>query len=386
MDILLLFEYPTLCGGEQSMLCLLPLLQAAGCRLRAAAPGEGPLAEALRKQDIEVLPITLHDAFGVRLPLETCRAALAKLLKQSRPDLLHANSLSMTRLSGPVAADGGVPSVGHIRDIVGLSRRAVQDVNRHSALLAVSNAARDFHIAQGVEAQRIKVLYNGVDLELFRPRAATGFLHRELKLPPGAPLLAAIGQIGPRKGLDQLMLAMQRVAGEWPNAHLLIIGERFSEKGDAIEFERSLHEMASKTPLAGRVHFLGWRMDIAALLPELTLLVHAAKQEPLGRVLLEGAACGCSIVATDVGGTVEIFGGSHSGALLIPPGNPQVMAEAILQWSRQPSPKVNHNSRLRMEHLFGSTETAGKLITHWKDAILARLEYPNSPPIISGSL
>ena len=66
-------------------------------------------------------------------------------------------------------------------------------------------------------------------------------------------------------------------------------------------------QLASQPPLAGRVHFLGNRHDVAQLLSECTALVHAARQEPLGRVLLEAAACGTAVVATDVGGTREIF-------------------------------------------------------------------------------
>lgn len=354
------------------MLCLLPLLQAAGCRLRAAAPGEGALADALLRQGVKVLPITLHDAAGTRLPLEHCRSELADLLRQSRPGLLHANSLSMARLSGPVAADLGLPSVGHIRDIVGLSRRAVEDVNRHAALLAVSHAARDFHIAQGVDAQRVSVLYNGVDLELFRPRAATGFLHRELNLPPETQLLATIGQIGPRKGLDLLLLAMQRVVGHWPEAHLLMIGERLSGKHEGREFESALHSMARETSLAGRIHFLGWRTDIPTVLPELELLVHPARQEPLGRVLLEAAACGCCVVATQVGGTVEIFAGTQRGVTLVASDNPQAMADAILGFRNLDRVKLQRGNRLRIEQRFGQDVASRGLMSHWNRAINSR--------------
>jgi len=369
MDILLLFEYPTLCGGEQSMLCLLPSLQAAGCRLRAAAPREGLLASALIQQGVEVLPIALHESSGVRRPLDVCRAELAQLLACTRPELLHANSLSMARLAGPVAAEIGLPSVGHIRDIVKLSRRAIDDVNCHTSLLAVSKAVRDFHVAQGVEARRLSVLYNGVDLEVFRPCAATGYLQRELNLPAEARLLAAIGQLGPRKGLDQLLLSMRQVVERWPEAHLLLIGQRLSTKDEGVEYERALHHMADEAPLAGHVHFLGWRTDIAKLLPELTLLVHAARQEPLGRVLLEAAACGCAIVATDVGGTREIFEDSMAGAILVRPNDPQAMADAIL---RAPDPsvsKLNYCNALRLAERFAAASAGRDLASHWESTL-----------------
>src|SRR5208283_1505697 len=117
------------------------------------------------------------------------RRRLAEILLRQRGTLLHANSLAMGRLSGPVAAELSLPSLSHLRDIVSLSRQAVADLNCHARLLAVSAATRQFHVAQGLDAAKTCVLYNGIDLERFRPRAATGFLHRQLGLAGDVPLL-----------------------------------------------------------------------------------------------------------------------------------------------------------------------------------------------------
>ena len=59
------------------------------------------------------------------------------------------------------------------------------------------------------------------------------------------------------------------------------------------------------------------------------MLVHLARQEPLGRVLLEGAAAGCCILASQVGGTVEIFPPSLAAACLVPPDDPRAAARAL---------------------------------------------------------
>jgi glycosyltransferase involved in cell wall biosynthesis len=370
MDLLVLFEYPTLCGGEQSMLCLLPSIQRAGWRVRAVAPVTGRLAEALAAIGVEVLPHTFHDPAGVRRPLETCRAELAELFVRVRPDLLHANSLSMARLSGPVAAEHGLPSIGHLRDIVRLSRRAVGDVNRHMALLTVSRAARDFHVAQGIEPAQMSVLYNAVDLGVFRPRPPSGYLHRELRLPAEARLVASIGQIGPRKGWDQLLLAMRQIASDQADIHLLIVGERFSDKAESVHFERNLRNMAAVPPLIGRVHFLGWRTDVAELLPELALLAHAARQEPLGRVLLEAAACACPVVATDVGGTAEIFAAQDERqAILVPREDSQALASAIQTLLHRPLPKQRQGPPIEIADRFGIPAASKMLLEQYRRVV-----------------
>ena len=168
------------------------------------------------------------------------------------------------------------------------------------------------------------MLHNGVDLERFHPRPPTGCLHRQLGLPDNVPLIGTIGQISLRKGHDVLAAALSRLLHAGPPAAgvlssadsrdgrtappfaWLIIGERFSTKEESRQFEDRLHQAAGDA-LAGRVYFLGARDDVEHVLCELTLLVHPARQEPLGRVLLEAAAAGVAVVATDVGGTREIF-------------------------------------------------------------------------------
>ena len=326
--VLLLCEYATLNGGERSMLATLAGIAPAGFQPIAAAPPQGPLAEALRQQGIEHLPWGVSDAAGVRLPQGRLREELAGLLARVRPDLLHANSLSMGRLSGPVAAASGVPSIAHLRDIVRLSAGAIGDLNQHTRLLAVSKAVRDFHAAGGVDPGKVHVLYNGVDLEEFRPRPATGYLHHDLGLPEGVPLAGTIGQIGLRKGQDVLARAAILLADRLPQLHWLVVGERHSSKSESRQFEAGLRRAAEN--LAGRIHLLGYRNDVPRLLNELTVLVHPARQEPLGRVLLEAAASGVATVATDVGGTREVFPPETGAAILVPPHDPQALAEAVL--------------------------------------------------------
>ena len=63
------------------------------------------------------------------------------------------------------------------------------DLNCHARLLAVSEATRRFHVAAGLDGQKARVVYNGVDLARFRPRPGTGWLHEELGFPADAFLV-----------------------------------------------------------------------------------------------------------------------------------------------------------------------------------------------------
>ncbi len=308
LHVLVLFEYATLNGGENSLLSMVPTLKAKGVHLTALAPTAGPLAGALAALNIPTRPWLL-DGQTNRLPQETLawRQRISEVLAERRPDIVHANSVSISRRLGPVARALAIPSLGHLRDIVGLSHQARDDVQCLDRILAVSQATRAWHVSRGMTNRRLKVLYNGVDLRVFHPRQPTGELQRALGIPETSRLIGCVGQLGMRKGTDIVLGSARLLAREFPDVHWIIVGERHSAKREAIEFCEQLTRLATSSPLVGRVHFLGRRQDMPAVFSQLTMLVHAARQEPLGRVLLEAAATALPVVATSVGGTSEIF-------------------------------------------------------------------------------
>lgn len=371
-ELLLLCEYPTLSGGERSMLATLDGVQKAGFGLAVVAPPQGPLVDAIEDRGVEVLPFRFRDATGARLPQARLRQQLARLISRRSCDLLHANSLSMGRLSGPVVEELALASIAHLRDIIKLSARAMADLNRHKRLLAVSEATLAFHAKHGLSVDKTHVLFNGVDLERFRPRPSSGYLHLELRLPAETRLVGTIGQICLRKGQDVLIQAAASLADEYPSVHYLVVGDRWSEKSESRQFEDDMRTAAAGR-LAGRVHFLGFRNDVDRLLNELTLLVHSSRQEPLGRVLLEAAASGVAVVATDVGGSREIFPPPSRAARLVPPDDVQAMQTAIGELLKDETLRADLacSARLRAEAAFDVKRTVQSLVEHYH-AVLNR--------------
>lgn len=370
MQVAWLFEYPTLHGGERSLLAALGGLRSLGWQPFAVGPAEGPLADELHRQGIKHVAFSVLNRDGLRLPRQTLRDHLRQILDSRRFDLLHANSLSMGRLSGPVAAEPGLPSVAHLRDIVGLSAAAVADLNRHTRLLAVSRATRDFHTRQGLRDDLCHVCYNGVDLETFRPRPPTGWLHRKLRLPPDASIAMSIGQLVLRKGHDVLVRAAARLRESLPHLHWVIAGARFSQKAEAVRYEADLHAAVAAAGMSERFHFLGTVANVPALLSEATLLVHPARQEPLGRVLLEAAAAGVPCVASDVGGTREIFGDAPAAARLTPADDDRALARAVAALMAAPAERARlaQAARGRAEELFDARLASFTLAEHYRAA------------------
>lgn len=368
--IAILFEYATLNGGERSMLAGLDWLQRheSGWEFVAVAPGRGRLAEVLAERHVELIPWSVTaEPDCARLSREAIEASLTEAVQRAKADLLHANSLAMGRLTGRIAQQLTIPTTSHLRDILTLSNASIADLNRNRQLVAVSNATREFHVARGLDAERVVVVRNGLDLDGFQPRAATGWLHDELKLPRSAKLLATIGQIGLRKGQDVLAAAAPAIVREQPDVYFVLVGERSSTKAESIAFERAIVDRFAEQGLADRLHRLGTRDDVPSLLAEITLLVHPAHQEPFGRVLLEAAACGVPVVATNVGGTAEIVVDGETGRL-VPPRDPQALALAVneLLADEQTRHRMSLAARDRAVREFDIARAAQSLADQWR--------------------
>jgi len=361
LRIAILCEYPTLNGGEQSLLAVLEHLDRM-FDVYVLAPGEGPLSDALDTRSVTHVPFDVG-----RLSRADRQSQLIEACERLRPDILHANSVAMSRLTGSIAESVAAVCTGHLRDIIGLSAAAVASLNANAKLVAVSEAVRSAFIEQGVDAEKLQVIHNGVDGSRFAPRPRSGTLRRELGIPDDVFAVATIGQICLRKAQDVLAEAAALNADFLPDVHYVIVGERYSTKPESVEFERRIRERFAGVGLSNRVHWLGYRADVPDLLGEVDMLAHAARQEPLGRVLLETGAAGLPIVATQVGGTEEIFEDGES-AFLVVPDDAAALASAIRTLHEDPvlRTRLGEAARRRIVRHFAVEAAAQRTAAFWE--------------------
>ena len=306
------FEFPTLSGGERSMLAVLEAPPPPGWEVVLLAPGDGPVAQAAAAIGLDVVDWRLREN-GHKPPPEWAAESLRQALAGVAADSVHANSLSLARVTGRLARDRpdeALPSTGHLRDIMRLSRAALADLAANTQLLAVSPAVHNAFATQSDHlGEQITVVPNGIAPlpacplngdEIDDATDGDKTLRSELAVPPGIPLFATIGQIGLRKGHDLARDALALLAGDAKQPvdfRWLVIGERFSQKAESVAYEAALSD-----GLGDRVRRLGYRQDVPAILRQVDLLLHPARQEPFGRVLLEAAEAGCPVVGFEVGG------------------------------------------------------------------------------------
>ncbi len=367
MRIAILFEFGSLNGGENSMLAVIDSLQGRDIEFATFAPSRGPLTAALRARGVSPIAFDVRDVKGQRRP----RGIVAGIGRPIARNGLRPGARQQL-VDGPadraLADELPIPATAHLRDIIKLSGAAMADLNRNARLVAVSHATRAFHMSQGLRAERVHTIYNGVETGRFQPRVSDGSLRRELGLSAEDFLVLTVGQIGLRKGQDVLADAAVRLSRGLPSARYLLAGQRFSEKAESRAFEeRVLQTLESLGK--GRLCVLGYRDDVPRLMNAADVLVHPAHQEPLGRVLLEAAASGLPIIATDVGGTAEILRDGES-ALLIPPGDAEALADAMLRMASAPDlrTRLAANARRRIVANFSIAQAAENLHAFWRDA------------------
>ncbi len=354
-------------GGEHSLLSVLDHTPPRFAEFLALAPDTGPLADALQSRGLSPIPFNVRDKEGNRRSRNEVLSELKTTLNHLGCDLVHANSLSIGRLTGAIASDLQMPATAHLRDILKLSKAAVTDLNQNTQLVAVSEATREFHLAQGFDSHRVRTIYNGVDCEKFRPRPANKQVRQQLGLSPDVFLALNVGQIGLRKGQDVLAEAATLAAGTLPHARYVLAGQRCSEKQESREFEQQVIASFQRQGEENLGQLIGYSQNMPSLMNTADLLVHPAHQEPLGRVILEAAASGLPILATDVGGTSEMVRNGES-AVLVPPGNPAELATAIIKLAQDPvlRTQLANAARERMETRYTIQQAAMQLQHFWQ--------------------
>jgi glycosyltransferase involved in cell wall biosynthesis len=177
--------------------------------------------------------------------------------------------------------------------------------------------------------EAVCTIHSGVDIDFCAPASADpAECKRALGFDPDRRLVGFVGWLQPVKGPQHLLNAMTRVWEEHADADLVLVGRG--------ELEGALGAQASFSGHGDRVHFLGWREDVRAIMPLFDIVVLPSLNEGMGRVLVEAMAAGRPVVASRVGGIPDIVRHGRNG-LLVEPRDEAGLAESITLLLRDPA-------------------------------------------------
>ena len=307
-------------GAEQIVVMLARSLQKAGASpVVFLPPGrEGFITKQLAESGIEV------DHFHLERPLSPrCARMLAEAFERHHITVAHSHEFSMAVYGAWAAHRAGIP---HVITMHG-SRYYAQRIRRRLALraailasahtVAVSNGlARALRRDLWVGRANLEMIPNGVP---YTPPARVT-LREELGLAARDRLLVSVGNLYPVKGHCHAIEAVALLADRHPGLHLAIGGRG--------HLHEDLIAHAQQLGVSDRIHLLGLRADVPALLAAADVFVMPSLSEGLPLALLEAMFSGRPIVATNVGEVPAVLGHGEAGAI-VPPGDSSALAAAI---------------------------------------------------------
>lgn len=334
-------------GAENMFISLVENLDKNRYKSIACLLGDGWLKTQLRARGIETIVVPQRHSFDFPWLFR-----LARLLKDRSIHVMHAHEFAMNVYGSILSKMTGIPIVTTVHGKnyyweKWRRRLAYRFAARQSTMVAVSEDLKQFLIQRvTIPAGNIRVVHNGIDFHRYREMNRENSIRGELGIDAKQPIIGTVGNLFAVKGQIYLLRAGKRVAKIFPDLVLLVAGE-----GEELS---SLEEEADNLGIRGNVKFLGFREDVPSLLQAMDVFVLPSLSEGLPLSVLEAFALQKPVVATNVGGIPEIVKDGSTG-YLVPPKNPEALAEKILMLLRDPQKAANigQAGRKRAEEAFG---------------------------------
>ena len=199
-------------------------------------------------------------------------------------------------------------------------------MKRSNALIAVSKYTVDeLTELYGIDEKKIHVIYNGVDVQKFKPKPNKAELRREFGLEEETKIVLFVGRLYHRKGLEILLRSIPPVLQEFSNVKFVISGKGFKQK------EESLRNLAKQLDIEDHVSFLGYVPDekLPSLYATSDIFVLPAIYENFPFAILEAQSTELPVISTKVGGIAEFLVDNQNG-FLIEPGDPTQLTQRVL--------------------------------------------------------
>jgi len=318
-------------GAEQQLVSLAPLFDRERFRIIVATmEPSGTLVERLRASNTDVRALNFRMRYFLPRLWRLCC-----LLRREEVDILHTHMFHASwygRIAGLCARVPVMIATDHGQELwkkpwdIAFERFA----NKYTALrIAVSqDVAEILKTREGVPANKLLVIPNGVDVERFQAgKSGRESVRSQLGFQDGAIVVGTVARLVEPKALHFLIKAVAQVSKAVPQVRLVIVGDG-PLRGD-------LESAAADQGISDRVLFTGSRSDIPEMLAAFDIFALSSISEGLPVSLLEAMAAGKPIVATKVGGIPEALADGREG-LLVEPGDPDALAEAVRELACNP--------------------------------------------------
>jgi len=227
--------------------------------------------------------------------------------------------------------------------------------NRCYLTLAVSNDLRNLLAARPFcDAGKVQTLYNGIDVVKYTSSTMRYVVRSSLGISNRQILIGTVGRLAAVKDYKTLIRGFEIFHRSFPESRLVIVGEGGEKE--------ALTQLSNELALNDKILFTGERNDIPDLLSGMDIFVLSSVSEGISITLLESMAAQLPVVATAVGGNVEVVEDGLTG-LLVPAQNPDKIAEALVSLceSESMSHSFGESGKKRVEKYFSIQHMIEKL-------------------------
>ncbi|NOH79697.1 glycosyltransferase [Vibrio sp. RE86] len=232
--------------------------------------------------------------------------AACAMIDKHRIDLIHVNSGAPCQWMLIAARMKKIPLVTQLHCTYPARERLSYGLNLAPHVIAVSR-----HVAQnitddGFPSEKLTVIHNGINTEILEKQVPRN-VHQELNIPEDHFIFATVGSLIARKGVDRILTALRHVTLEYPNTHLVVIGDG--------PLRATLEQQSEYQHLQDHVHFVGEQRNVLGWLKGCNAFISGARSEAFGLAVAEAALAKLPVVAPFEGGIPEFISHGKTGVL-----------------------------------------------------------------------
>jgi len=338
---------------------LLDALNSRGIKNTLVCPPDSGIDTAARTAGIRVQ--NLFCAGDLDLPFAY---RLTQHLQTAQPDLVHCHSRRGADMLGGLAASfADIPAVVSRRvDNTEMRLMAALRYRPFARIIAISEAIAAVLREREIDASRIEVIRSAVDAERYAGPANFDAFRDEFAIPQDAFVIAAAGQLIPRKGHRYLLQAVAGLKDMHRNVRLIIFGEGY--------LGNQLRAQAATLGLGDIVQFAGFRDDLDDFMGCFDIFAHPALAEGLGVATLKAAAAGVPVVGFNAGGLSEAVRDGETGILVaVEDAEALQQSLAALIEDRPRREQLGAAGRERMQNEFSIDTMADRHITLYESVL-----------------
>jgi glycosyltransferase involved in cell wall biosynthesis len=342
--------------GAPWMIALAREQKKLGHKVAAILPSlDGNIAPDLARHGIESHAAPTEGILSRRSPVAKLRAIvqLARLLRRLRPDVVHSHifpAVITSRLASwladvPIHLGGNVHPLSLESDV--MRPLEIGTAFCDTRTIASSTYTRELYVRYGLPPEQVALIFYAVDQSGHDPVLVDGnVVRRELGIGENTPVIGKIAYFYPPprtgvavppllrgrgiKGHDVLLRAIPQVLATIPDAKFIIVGRGWGADGPA--YEQALHDLAITLKINDAICWTGERADVPAVLAAFDVSVHCSLSENNGGTV-ESLLMAKPMVVSDIGGFTDTIVHEETG-LVVPAGDPQALAEAIVRLLR----------------------------------------------------